>query len=84
MRYAAPSDVSGITLSTGPLTVVDGFVDVPDDASPGDIGGLAVYNFVPAPESAPAASAPSRGAALKAPASGSTPPSENPPSPSSE
>lgn len=48
MRYAAPSDVSGITLSTGPLTVVDGFVDVPEDATPGDLGGLAVYGFTQA------------------------------------
>lgn len=48
MRYAAPSDVSGITLSTGPLTVVDGFVEVPDGATPGDLGGLAVYGFTPA------------------------------------
>ena len=48
MRYAAPSDVSGITLSTGPLTVVDGFVDVPQGATPGDLGGLAVYGFTPA------------------------------------
>lgn len=52
MRYAAPSDVSGITLSTGPLTVVDGFVEVPDGATPGDLGGLAVYGFTPAPTDA--------------------------------
>lgn len=52
MRYSAPADVSGINLSTGPLTVVDGFVDVPDDATEGDLGGLAVYGFTPAPEAA--------------------------------
>ena len=56
MRYAAPSDVSGITLSTGPLTVVDGFVEVPEGATPGDLGGLAVYGFAaaPTPEGEPA------------------------------
>ena len=53
MRYAAPSDVSGITLSTGPLTVTDGFVEVPDDATAGDLGGLAVYGFTLAPETTP-------------------------------
>jgi hypothetical protein len=53
MRYSAPADVSGITLSTGQLTVVDGFVEVPDDASEGDRGGLAVYGFTPAPDAAP-------------------------------
>ena len=57
MRYAAPSDVSGITLSTGPLTVVDDFVDVPDGATPGDLGGLAVYGFTPAPTDAEPATA---------------------------
>jgi hypothetical protein len=53
MRYAAPADVSGITLSIGPLTVTNGFVEVPDDASPGDLGGLAVYGFVAAPDTTP-------------------------------
>ena len=47
MRYLAPADVTGITLSTGPLSVVDGFVEVPDDVLPGDLGGLAVNGFVP-------------------------------------
>jgi hypothetical protein len=41
--------VSGITLSTGPLTVVDGFIEVPENATAGDFGGLAVYGFTPAP-----------------------------------
>jgi hypothetical protein len=53
MRYAAPSDVSGITLSTGPLTVTDGYVEVPEEATAGDLGGLAVYGFVAAPGTAP-------------------------------
>ena len=46
MRYAAPADVGGINLSSGPLVVTDGFVDVPDDATVGDLGGLATYGFV--------------------------------------
>ncbi len=49
MRYAAPPHVTGITLSTGPLVVVDGFIDVPDDLSLGDIGGLINNGFYPAP-----------------------------------
>ena len=49
MRYAAPADVSGIILTSGPLTVVDGFVEAPEDATPGDLGGLAMYGFTPAP-----------------------------------
>jgi hypothetical protein len=53
MRYSAPADVSSINLSTGPLTVEDGYVEVPDDASEGDLGGLAVNGFLPAPEAAP-------------------------------
>ena len=52
MRYAAPADVTGINLTSGPLTVVDGFVDVPDDATPSDLGGLATYGFVIAPADA--------------------------------
>jgi hypothetical protein len=55
MRFAAPSDVGGINLSSGPLVVVDGFVDVPDDATPGDLGGLATYGFVAVHGDAPAA-----------------------------
>jgi len=71
MRYSAPADVSGINLSTGPLTVVDGFVDVPDDASEGDLGGLAVYGFAPAPDGAPRR-------AGKAPTANAAPPTDAP------
>jgi hypothetical protein len=34
--------------------VVDGYVDVPDDLSQGDLGGLAMNGFTPAPVDAPA------------------------------
>lgn len=61
MRYAAPADVTSIILSSGPLAVVDGFVELPDDATQGDIGGLAMYGFYPAPmtSEAPAKTQPS-------------------------
>lgn len=55
MRYAAPADVGGINLSSGPLAVVDGFVDVPDDATASDLGGLATYGFLAVHDDAPAA-----------------------------
>ena len=55
MRYAAPFDVSAIFLSSGPLTVDDGFIDVPNDAPQGDIGALAVNGFYPAPYLSPEA-----------------------------
>lgn len=60
MRYAAPPDVSAIHLSIGPLTVVDGFIEVPDGLSQGDLGGLAVNGFSPAP---PASSPPTKASA---------------------
>ena len=46
MRYLAPPETTGIHLTTGPLIVVDGAVDVPDDALPGDLSGLAMNGFV--------------------------------------
>jgi len=49
MRFAAPQDVSDITLSSGPLPVVDGHIDVPDAAGAGDLASLAAYGFTPAP-----------------------------------
>lgn len=49
MRFTAPQDISAISLSVGTFEVVDGAVDVPDDLGAGDLGGLAVYGFVPAP-----------------------------------
>ena len=49
MRYAAPEHVTGISLSVGPFTVVDGFIEVPDDLGQGDLGGLAMNGFKPAP-----------------------------------
>lgn len=57
MRFAAPEDVSEIILSSGPLRVENGFVEVPDDATAGDLGGLAVNGFVAAPDDAPTARA---------------------------
>jgi len=55
MRYAAPADVAGISLSIGYLAVTDGAVEVPDNAPQGDLAGLAAYGFAPsAPEPSPA------------------------------
>ena len=72
MRYATPADVTGINLASGPLTVVDGFIEVPDDAGQGDLGGLAVYGFTPAPVDATAAS-PEPAPAIPAPARAAAP-----------
>jgi len=54
MRYTAPAHVSGINLSIGPVVVVDGFVEVPDDLGAGDLGGLAMNGFTPVPADEPA------------------------------
>ena len=49
MRYAAPKDTTSITLSTGPVDVVDGFIEVDDMLSLGDATGLIANGFTPAP-----------------------------------
>jgi hypothetical protein len=52
MRFAAPEHITSITLSSGPLAVgTDGFVDLPDDVSQGDLQGLAANGFTLAPPS---------------------------------
>lgn len=60
MRYAAPDDVTEVYLSSGPLAVIDGFVDVPVDASTGDLAGMAANGFYLAPQASvkPEAKAP--------------------------
>ncbi len=72
MRYAAPSDVTEVYLSTGPLTVVDGFVDVPDDASTGDLAGLSVNGFTSAPKTEVATTANASSTAKDDPTADST------------
>jgi hypothetical protein len=53
MRFAAPDHITSITLSSGPIGVgTDGFVEVPDDASQGDLQGLITNGFMPAPVTA--------------------------------
>ena len=46
MRYTAPKDVTGITLSTGPLAASNGTIDAPDDLGTGDRIALATAGFV--------------------------------------
>lgn len=66
MRFAAPEHASDIMLSIGTIPVVDGFADVPDDATEGDLGGLAVNGFTLAPDPMPVR------VALRAPATPAT------------
>lgn len=56
MRFAAPDHVTDITLSIGPVPVVDGHVEVPDDLGQGDLGGLAMHGFTRVAGEAPAPS----------------------------
>lgn len=49
MRFIAPEHTSGVTLSIGPVDVVDGAIDVQDDLGEGDRAGLAANGFLPAP-----------------------------------
>lgn len=44
-RFQAPADVSGITLSIGPLAVTNGFVETADDLPIGDVMGLLANRF---------------------------------------
>lgn len=54
MRWTAPADTTSITLASGTLNVVDGAVDLPDDATDGDRLGLIANGFRIAPDSDPA------------------------------
>lgn len=47
MRYSAPSDVSEVFLSSGPVPVIDGFIEVPEDASTANLAGLFANGFRP-------------------------------------
>jgi hypothetical protein len=57
MRFAAPEHASDVTTSSGVFPVEQGFVELPEDTSPDDIGSLQVNGFTPAP-AAPARKAP--------------------------
>lgn len=49
MKFTAPPHTTGVQLSSGPIEVVDGQVDVPDNAPEGDIAGLRASGFEPVP-----------------------------------
>ncbi|WP_189675027.1 hypothetical protein [Sphingomonas glacialis] len=48
MRYSAPIDTTSIDLTTGPVAVVGGFIEVDDHLSLGDAAGLIANGFLPA------------------------------------
>jgi hypothetical protein len=58
MRFAAPADVSAISLACGEFAVVDGFVNVPDDLGQGDLAGLVANGFTAVPVAAKSAKTP--------------------------
>jgi hypothetical protein len=45
MRFIAPPHVGTAFLSTGPVAVIDGAIELPGDLSPGDQAGLAASGF---------------------------------------
>lgn len=49
MRFSGPAGISAISLSSGPIDVVGGFADVPDDATAEDLAGLTANGFKAAP-----------------------------------
>ena len=49
IRLIAPPHTGTAFLSSGPVAVIDGALELPDDLSPGDRAGLAASGFVPAP-----------------------------------
>lgn len=58
MRFKAPTDTSAVSLTVGEFAVdQDGFVEIPDDLSIGDLNGLAANGFVAAPAAEPAVEA---------------------------
>jgi hypothetical protein len=61
MRLRAPRHVTAAWLSTGPVAVKHGAVEIADDVAPGDLRGLAAAGFVALP---PRTTAKSRPAAL--------------------
>ena len=54
MKFIAPPHVSSASVSSGPIAVVDGILELPDDAPQSDVDGLVVNGFAIIPD-APAA-----------------------------
>jgi hypothetical protein len=54
MKYKAPADTTSISLSTGTVQVVDGFVTVKSDLNTADLSGLSANGFTAHSEAAPA------------------------------
>ena len=54
MRFAAPADVSAISLTCGEFAVKDGHIEVPADIGQGDLAGLASHGFAIAHKAPPA------------------------------
>jgi hypothetical protein len=55
MKFTAPDHITAITLSTGPVAVVDGTLTIDGDLLEGDRAALVQYGFTPlADEPAPA------------------------------
>ena len=52
-RFAAPAHVSSVFLASGEYAVADGFVELPDAPSEGDLAGLAANGFVAVEEDIP-------------------------------
>jgi hypothetical protein len=50
MRYAAPDNTTAITLSIGPVAVVNGVAETPDDLNQGDMISLQVNGFTLIPD----------------------------------
>ena len=46
MRFKAPEHASDVSISSGIYLVKNGYVTVPDDTGPGDLGGLNANGFV--------------------------------------
>ncbi|BCA57688.1 hypothetical protein [Sphingomonas sp. HMP6] len=40
MRFTAPPHMTSADLTCGPTPVIDGIIELPDNAGPGDIAGL--------------------------------------------
>ena len=49
MRFSAPAHMTSADLTTGPVAVIDGFIDTPDGIGPGDIAGLIANGCQQAP-----------------------------------
>jgi hypothetical protein len=49
MRLLAPPHISAAFLSSGPVSVIDGAIEVAGDLSQGDRAGLAASGFTPVP-----------------------------------